>query len=268
VILVLENKNKVWKSILAFLGLPFLIVLIFALVNGIVPAKTYNYSEILEKFKSHQVVAYEMNLGSGNMEIKLKDESVIYYTAPSATLMYRDIKDYINDDKEKNKNIESESKLKSIKIKRTSSIVKPKKGQISVLLPTSNNINKIFLNSTENYLNKTIEYNANTSDNLEKQEICQDGGMIAFRISNQNIGEYISNEGDEIKYDKSLLEKAGIDESELKFTAEIDLVIELSEDEKYKGTISLELPTDTFENRGSITTEITDTSKIIFKRNE
>ena len=92
--------------------------------------------------------------------------------------------------------------------------------------------------------------------------------MIAFRISNQNIGEYISNEGDEIKYDKSLLEKAGIDESELKFTAEIDLVIELSEDEKYKGTISLELPTDTFENRGSITTEITDTSKIIFKRNE
>jgi len=97
VILVLENKNKVWKSILAFLGLPFLIVLIFALVNGIVPAKTYNYSEILEKFKSHQVVAYEMNLGSGNMEIKLKDESVIYYTAPSATLMYRDIKDYINE---------------------------------------------------------------------------------------------------------------------------------------------------------------------------
>ncbi len=95
--MVLENKNKVWKSILAFLGLPFLIVLIFALVNGIAPAKTYNYSEILEKFKSHQVVAYEMNLGSGNMEIKLKDESVIYYTAPSATLMYRDIKDYINE---------------------------------------------------------------------------------------------------------------------------------------------------------------------------
>ncbi len=93
----MENKNKVLKSILAFLGLPILIVLIFALINGINPSKVYNYSEILEKFKTHQVVSYEMNLGSGNMELKLKDESVIYYTAPSATLMYRDIKDYIQE---------------------------------------------------------------------------------------------------------------------------------------------------------------------------
>lgn len=169
---------------------------------------------------------------------------------------------------EKNKEVESENQIKSIKIKRITPVVKPAKGKISVLLPTSNKVNKIFSNSTENYLNKTIEYNANTSDNLERQEICQDGGMMAFRISNQNIGEYVSNEDTEIKYDKSLLEKAGIDEKELKFTVEIDLVMELAEDEKYKGTISLDLPTDTFENKGTITTEITDTSKIIFKRNE
>ncbi len=93
----LENKNKVLKNMLAFLGLPLLIVLIFAIINGISPTKTYNYSEILDKFKNHQVVKYDMNLGSGNMEIKLKDESVIYYTAPSVNLMYMDIKDYIEE---------------------------------------------------------------------------------------------------------------------------------------------------------------------------
>lgn len=169
---------------------------------------------------------------------------------------------------EKNEGIQSETKIKNIKIKRIAQTVKPQKGQISVLLPTSNNANKVFLNSTENYLNKTIEFNSNTSDNLERQEICQDGGMIAFRISNQNIGEYVSNEGDEIKYDKSLLEKAGIEETEIKFQTEIDLVIETTEDENYKGTITLDLPVDTFENRGAVTTEITDTSKIIFKRTE
>lgn len=169
---------------------------------------------------------------------------------------------------EKNKEVQSESQIKNVKIKRIAQTVKPKKGQISILLPTKNNANRIFSNSSENYLNKTIEFNGNTSDNLERQEICQDGGMIAFRISNQNIGEYVSNEGDEIKYDKSLLEKAEIEEKEIKFQTEIDLIIETTEDEKYKGTISLDLPVDTFENRGVVTTEITDTSKIIFKRTE
>lgn len=246
-----EAKKRVLRKyiFIAFLLLITAIVILLMIKYNVEGEKNMPFK--LSKIVVQSTIDTKSREGTGNLwDLELTQNNDIYI--------------YI----EKNKNIESESKLKSIKIKRTSPIVKPKKGQISVLLPTSNNINKIFLNSTENYLNKTIEYNANTSDNLEKQEICQDGGMIAFRISNQNIGEYISNEGDEIKYDKSLLEKAGIDESELKFTAEIDLVIELSEDEKYKGTISLELPTDTFENRGSITTEITDTSKIIFKRNE
>ena len=246
-----EAKKRILRKyiFIAFLLLITAIVILLMIKYNVEGEKNMPFK--LSKIVVQSTIDTKSREGTGNLwDLELTQNNDIYI--------------YI----EKNKNIESESKLKSIKIKRTSSIVKPKKGQISVLLPTSNNINKIFLNSTENYLNKTIEYNANTSDNLEKQEICQDGGMIAFRISNQNIGEYISNEGDEIKYDKSLLEEAGIDESELKFTAEIDLVIELSEDEKYKGTISLELPTDTFENRGSITTEITDTSKIIFKRNE
>lgn len=246
-----EAKKRILRKyiFIAFLLLITAIVILLMIKYNVEGEKNMPFK--LSKIVVQSIIDTKSREGTGNLwDLELTQNNDVYI--------------YI----EKNKNIESESKLKSIKIKRTSPIVKPKKGQISVLLPTSNNINKIFLNSTENYLNKTIEYNANTSDNLEKQEICQDGGMIAFRISNQNIGEYISNEGDEIKYDKSLLEKAGIDESELKFTAEIDLVIELLEDEKYKGTISLELPTDTFENRGSITTEITDTSKIIFKRNE
>ena len=246
-----EAKKRILRKyiFIAFLLLIIAIVILLMIKYNVEGEKNMPFK--LSKIVVQSTIDTKSREGTGNLwDLELTQNNDIYI--------------YI----EKNKEVKSESQINSIKIKRIAQTVKPKKGQISVLLPTSNNINKIFLNSTENYLNKTIEYNANTSDNLEKQEICQDGGMIAFRISNQNIGEYISNEGDEIKYDKSLLEKAGIDESELKFTAEIDLVIELSEDEKYKGTISLELPTDTFENRGSITTEITDTSKIIFKRNE
>lgn len=246
-----EAKKRVLRKyvFIAFLLIITAIVILLMIKYNVEGEKNMPFK--LNKIVVQSTIDAKSREGTGNLwDLKLTQNNDVYI--------------YF----EKNKEIESENQIKSIKIKRIAQVVKPEKGQISVLLPTSNKINKIFSNSTENYLNKTIEYNANTSDNLETQEICQDGGMIAFRISNQNIGEYVSNEGNEIKYDKSLLEKAGIDEKELRFTVEIDLVIELTEDEKYKGTISLELPTETFENRGAITTEITDTSKIIFKRNE
>lgn len=246
-----EAKKRVLRKyvFIAFLLIITAVVILLMIKYNVEGEKNMPFK--LSKIVVQSTIDTKSREGTGNLwDLELTQNNDVYI--------------YI----EKNKEVESENQLKSIKIKRITPVVKPVKGTISVLLPTSNKVNKIFSNSTENYLNKTIEYNANTSDNLERQEICQDGGMIAFRISNQNIGEYVSNEDTEIKYDKSLLEKAGIDEKEMKFTVEVDLVMELSEDEKYKGTISLDLPTDTFENKGSITTEITDTSKIIFKRNE
>lgn len=93
----METKRSSWRSMAAFLGLPLLIILIFVMINGAIPSKTYNYSEIVNKFKDHQVVEYDMNIGTGNMEIKLKDGNVIYYTAPSVNVMYTDIKDYVDE---------------------------------------------------------------------------------------------------------------------------------------------------------------------------
>ncbi len=93
----METKRSPWRSMAAFLGLPLLIILIFVMINGAIPSKTYNYSEIVNKFRNHQVVEYDMNIGTGNMEIKLKDGNVIYYTAPSVNVMYTDIKDYVDE---------------------------------------------------------------------------------------------------------------------------------------------------------------------------
>ncbi len=93
----METNRSPWRSMAAFLGLPLLIILIFVMINGAIPSKTYNYSEIVNKFRNHQVVEYDMNIGTGNMEIKLKDGNVIYYTAPSVNVMYTDIKDYVDE---------------------------------------------------------------------------------------------------------------------------------------------------------------------------
>ena len=51
----LEKKNSAIKNVITFLGLGLLMILIFGLINGLPAEKTYNYSEIIEKFKTHQV---------------------------------------------------------------------------------------------------------------------------------------------------------------------------------------------------------------------
>lgn len=98
----MEKKNSAIKNVITFLGLGLLIVLIFGFVNGLPAEKTYNYSEIIEKFKTHQVTKYTLNLSSGDMQITLKDNTVINYTSPSASLIYMDIKDYVNEYNEQN----------------------------------------------------------------------------------------------------------------------------------------------------------------------
>ncbi len=84
---------------------------------------------------------------------------------------------------------------------------------------------------------------------MEKQEISQNGGMIAFRISNQDLAEYISNEEADLQYDGTLLQKAGITEQDIKIAASMDIIIEISKKKKYKGTLTLELPIEDFNEK-------------------
>lgn len=92
----MDNK-KMLKNMAMVLGLPIIIILIFSAINSLTAQKSYNYSEIVNKFKQHEVTEYSMNLGSGDMELKLKDGETIYYSAPSVNLMYMDIKDYVDE---------------------------------------------------------------------------------------------------------------------------------------------------------------------------
>ena len=108
----------------------------------------------------------------------------------------------------KNEKLDSEVqkiRIENLKIKRNKEI-----GQTKLFIPTSNDIKTNFKNSTEDYSKKGIEYTVNNVDNMEKQEISQNGGMIAFRISNQDLAEYITNEEADLQYDGTLHQKAGI----------------------------------------------------------
>ena len=116
-----NDKLKMPLGVVMFLALPVIIVLFYIFTRGFAPEKTYNYSEIVDSFKNEQVTKYSMNLGSGEMEITLKDGNVLYYTAPSTNLMYADIKDYIEKYNENNPDAPMEYNL--IKAKDTSGII-------------------------------------------------------------------------------------------------------------------------------------------------
>ncbi len=152
-------------------------------------------------------------------------------------------------------------RIENLKVEKAGSI-----GTIKILKPTSNENLKYFQNSTQDYTGKTLEYSASTSDNMEKQQFYQDGGTIAFRISNQGLGNYVLTEGEQVSYNGKLLEKLGATQEDIKLKATMDIVLIVDKNEKYKGTISIDLPAEQFNENGIVTRQITDFNNVVFKR--
>ena len=98
----MDNK-KTLRNLALYLGIPILLLIILVSVySGLMrPQKTYTFSEIVGYFREQQVTDYTMDLGSGEMLITIKKddgkEEKISYIAPSVSLMYEEIKDYVKE---------------------------------------------------------------------------------------------------------------------------------------------------------------------------
>lgn len=136
-------------------------------------------------------------------------------------------------------------------------------GNIKIYKPDAQNENTIFKNKEENIV-ESIQYTGAVESNIKNMQISNQGGIIVFRCSNNNIAEYKSNE-EEINHNQ-LLKKAGITQEKLKMKLTFDLIITMEEGKKYKTTIDLEMPQGNIIEDGITVAEITDLSNIIFKR--
>ena len=167
-----------------------------------------------------------------------------------------------------NKTQNTDETIKEIKLENFKITAKPQKGNIKIYRPTGDlNNNNLYEHSTQNYLNSNITYTGAPLDTLKNLEIGNTGGMLAFRISLENLGNYVSNNYDEeIIYDGNLITKAGLTIEDIKFSVSFDLLITLNSDITFKGTIHLNLPnTDILTNSESYL-EITNFDNVIFKR--
>lgn len=164
---------------------------------------------------------------------------------------------------EKNKNYDKQEAIKSILIDNIEIQKNSEKGKINFYRPNTTESGVYFKNVEENLV-QTIEYKGAMQTDLKKLEISNQGGLIMFRVANDKVAEYISNE-DEINHNE-LLKKANITAEDLKSKLSMDITIKIESGKEYKANIVLDLPVEGVIENGTSSQEIIDTSNIIFKR--
>ncbi len=166
---------------------------------------------------------------------------------------------------EKNEKNQKETMIESISIENIEITQKPKIGTVQVYMP--NSLEGRLFSYAEEYIvsgNKLTYRGANKS-NTKTLEIGNQGGTALIRFSNAKVGDYVSNEEEEMEHDGRLLSKTKATLEELNFKVTFDFVIHLK-NASYVAPISLELPCQgNLIEKGTTSTEITD--GFIFKRN-
>ena len=139
-----------------------------------------------------------------------------------------------------------------------------KVGEIKLLKPDSNIESVIFKNIAENEIDK-IEYIGSMDSSIKEMKIYNQGGLVVFRYAINNIGNYISNDDEQINHSE-LLKKLNVNNEDLKFKVSFDIYITLDGGKVYKSNIELELPVNDVVNQGTQSMEYTDLNYIVFKR--
>lgn len=164
----------------------------------------------------------------------------------------------------KNDNYKETEVIESIRLDNFMINDFPKVGEVKLLKPDDNIESIIFKNTEKNEVD-SIEFMGSVDSSIKELKISNQGGLVIFRYAINNIGNYISNEDEEINHDE-LLKKLSINNDDLKFKVSFDIYINLNSGKKYKSSIDLEFPVNDVANDGTQSVEYTDLENIVFKR--
>ena len=186
-----------------------------------------------------------------------KDEEDIWH---AAILQKNDIFFTI----EKNSNYKKEEVIKRISFENFQVIKTNEKMVVEIYRPTTSV-------STYNYSEKykienSLEYKGGQSTNIEVLQINNQGGLVGFSITSDNLGEYIFSENEQLPSDGRLLAKARIKSEDINFKVSFDVIIETESNHRFKSNIVLDLPTGNILEEGVGSLEDTQLTNVIFKR--
>ena len=163
---------------------------------------------------------------------------------------------------EKNNNYKKTELISEVKIDNFT-IEAQNTDNIKIYKPDAQEENVIFKYKEENIVQDLV-YTTDTQANLKNLKISNQGGVIAFRCSNNNIAKYKSDE-EEINHNE-LLKKANIKNEDIEIKITFNLTIILEDGKKYAATISTKLPSGDVVENGNTSEEITDLKDVVFKR--
>ena len=69
----MNDKNKI-RNLLFYIGIPILIILVLTIVYGSQPRQTKTTYELVEYFQKGEVADYEINYGTGAINLTLNDK--------------------------------------------------------------------------------------------------------------------------------------------------------------------------------------------------
>ncbi len=108
----MNNRPKILRNLLLFLGIPALIIVCLMIVMNQPTAKKLQYYEVIQRFDNQEVAAYELNLGNGDLTMTLTAEAKgkaeaekalgykdgkISYTVPNVNLFVEDVHDAVRE---------------------------------------------------------------------------------------------------------------------------------------------------------------------------
>lgn len=165
---------------------------------------------------------------------------------------------------DKNANYKKDEIIKSVRIDNIQILENVKLGKIQVYMP--NSLDDGLYKYINDYLvNASLTYKGAANDNIKALEIGNQGGCICISFANVGLGEYKSNDAQEIEQGGTILSQMNIQNDDLKFKVSFDLIIEV-ESKTYKTNLVFDLPINDLVGQKETHVEITDFSKNIFKR--
>ena len=162
-----------------------------------------------------------------------------------------------NDEHNKGERI-SEVRVENLTVKNA-----PKKGEIKMYKPSEDENKKFDYNENSTVDGKLV-FTGDDETKNSNLKISRDGGTIKVRIANTKVGELVSNEGEEIQYDGTLIAKTDSTLDYLKADIKFDIVL-VTDKITYRATIETEIPVGNIVESG-VSQKNIEIKNIVFKR--
>ncbi len=91
-------KKFNWKTLIPYIIIPALCIGMIYMYMGRMADKELKYYEVVEYFDNGQITELDLNMNSGAMTFKLKDDDTVYkYTVPNVNLFVNDVHDQLRE---------------------------------------------------------------------------------------------------------------------------------------------------------------------------